>query len=137
MYFSDTNVGVIKFNNQVDRLTGNAFLNKTGYTMMAFSPRAKAFDNSDFQGCTGLTHITFGFDNPLASSTSLRFTSIGANCFKNCSSLTHFNFYGYISLWTEVTLGSSWSSGLGAEIVKCLDGDYPLTGADRITYTAT
>ncbi len=49
-------------------------------------------------------------------------SSIGADAFYNCSSLTEIVFGGTVAEWNDIMKGSDWDTNTGSYTVKCSDG---------------
>ncbi len=97
--------------------SGNgAFACSKSLTSVDLSDWTGAIADGAFRNCT-LTAITLGSG----------VTSIGANAFNNCQSLTTINFMGTVAEWNALQKGKDWNKNVSTTVtIACSDGNETL-----------
>ena len=99
-----------------------AFSGCTSLTSVTIGDGVTSIGDYAFPGCTSLTSVTI--PNSV--------TSIGENAFRFCWSLRHVTYSGTVRQWKKLTAKcQGWAGYCPCEVVKCKDGEAPVTAEDR------
>ena len=122
-----------------------AFRDCTSLTSVTIGDGVTSMGSYTFWGCTSLTSVTIG--NGVTSMGEIAFfrcssltsitipdgvASIGENAFCFCWSLRHVTYSGTVRQWKKLTAKcQGWAGYCPCEVVKCKDGEAPVTAEDR------
>ncbi|HIU99370.1 MAG TPA: leucine-rich repeat protein [Candidatus Limadaptatus stercoripullorum] len=108
--------------NSVTSIGDYAFGYCTSLTSITIPNSVTSIGDWAFRGCNSLTSVTI--PNSV--------TSIGENAFRFCRSLRHVTYSGTVRQWKKLTAKCpGWAADCPCEVVKCKDGEVPLTAEDR------
>lgn len=150
--------GLIVFDNTVDYLPYQAFVNKTGLTEVNIPETVIAMSTEVFYGCTNLVAVNgledlsslyvagqdgkqFAGCSSLSSITlpevmTGQSGALSPYMFSGCSSLTTIGYNGTMDEFNDLTKASTWRDGSAIRFVQCTDGIIDLEGNKKITYLA-
>ena len=113
---------VIPDDGSVTSIGAYAFSGCTSLTSVTIGDGVTSIGDYAFPGCTSLTSVTI--PNSV--------TSIGENAFRFCWSLRHVTYSGTVRQWKKLTAKcQGWTGYCPCEVVKCKDGEVPVTAEDR------
>lgn len=150
--------GIIVFDNTVDYLPYQAFINKTGLTEVNIPSTVIAMSTEIFYGCTNLVAVN-GLENlsslyvagqdgkQFAGCSSLssitlpevmtgQSGALSPYMFSGCSSLTTIGYNGTMDEFGNLTKASNWKNGSVVRYIQCTDGIIDLERYRQITYLA-
>ena len=106
----------------VTSIGGSVFAHCTSLSSVTIGDSVTSIGGSVFAHCTSLTSVTIGDS----------VTSIGENAFCFCRSLRHVTYSGTVKQWKKLTAEcQGWAGYCPCEVVKCKDGEAPVTAEDR------
>ena len=113
---------------------------------IAINSATKLIYSDAFSYCTSLTSVTipdgvtsigqfaFAFCALTAVTIPNSVRNIGANTFYGCTPLENITYSGTVEQWRELTTQCCrWARHCPCEVVKCKDGEVPVTEHDRVS----
>ena len=119
-----TSIGVtsVTIGNGVTSIGDSAFWCCISLTSVTIPNSVTSIGDWAFSACDSLTSITI--PDSVAS--------IGENAFRFCWSLRHVTYSGTVRQWKKLTAKCpGWAGYCPCEVVKCKDGEAPVTAEDR------
>ena len=147
-FFNCNSLISIVIPDSVKSIGDGAFFNCNSLISIVIPDSVTSIGSYAFRGCNSLTSVTIGDSvtsigwSAFSGCTSLTsvtipdsVTSIGENAFCFCRSLRHVAFLGTAEQWKELTKMSigGWARHCPCEVVKCKDGEVPVTEHDRVS----
>ena len=140
-----TSLASITIPDSVVSIGWRAFRECTSLTSVTIGNGVATIGSSAFEKCTSLASITipdsvasiewYAFEDciSLASVTIPdSVTSMGEGAFYRCGTLRHVTYSGTVRQWKKLTAKcQGWAGYCPCEVVKCKDGEVPVTEHDR------
>ena len=121
-FWGCTSLTSVTIPNSVTSIGDSAFWSCDSLTSVTIPDSVTSIGDWAFWGCNSLTSVTI--PNSV--------TSIGENAFRFCRSLRHVTYSGTVRQWKKLTAKcQGWTGYCPCEVVKCKDGETPVTEHDR------
>ena len=144
-FYGCTSLTSVTIGNGVTSIGIGAFLHCTSLTSVTIGNGVTSIGIGAFLHCTSLTSVTIGSrvmiigSNAFLDCSSLEsivisdgVVSIGEGVFFGCERLENVNYSGTVKQWRELTAKCpGWARHCPCKVVKCKDGDVPVTAEDR------
>ena len=139
------NLTSVTIGNGVTSIGDYAFWCCTSLTSVTIPDSVTSIGSSAFWSCDSLTSVTIPdsvtsigdwafYDCGSLTSVTIPdgVASIGENAFRFCRSLRHVTYSGTVRQWKKLTAKcQGWAGYCPCEVVKCKDGEAPVTEHDR------